>query len=55
MKFITPKGEVGYVLTHQPKSFDWRKRSARAHPWKQVPPALFEAACGSLNDIISIA
>lgn len=55
VKFITAKGEVGYVLTHQPKSFDWRKRSARAHPWKQVPPALFEAACGSLNDIISIA
>jgi mRNA interferase MazF len=27
------KGEVGYVLTHQPKSFDWRERNARPHPW----------------------
>lgn len=28
-----PKGEVGYVLAFQPKSFDWRERSARPHPW----------------------
>ena len=28
VKFTTAKGEVGYVLTHQPKSFDWRKRCA---------------------------
>lgn len=27
------KGEVGYVLTHQPKSFDWRQRNARPHAW----------------------
>jgi mRNA interferase MazF len=27
------KGEVGYVLTHQPKSFDWRLRNARPHAW----------------------
>jgi len=27
------KGEPGYLLTHQPKSFDWRKRNARPHPW----------------------
>ena len=26
------KGEVGYVLVHQPKSFDWRQRHARPHP-----------------------
>ena len=25
------KGEVGYVLVHQPKSFDWRLRNARQH------------------------
>ncbi len=28
-----PKGEVGYVLAFQPKSFDWRARHARPHPW----------------------
>lgn len=55
VKYASAKGEVGYVLTHQPESFDWRQRRARAHPWKQVPPALFAAACASLNDIIAIA
>ena len=25
------KGEPGYLLTHQPKSFDWRERNARPH------------------------
>ena len=54
VKFTTVKGEVGYVLAHQPKSFDWRKRSARPHPWKQVLPTVFESACEELNGIISI-
>jgi len=54
IKFTTVKGEVCYVLTHQPKSFDWRNRSARPHPWKQVPAPVFEAARESLNDIIAI-
>jgi mRNA interferase MazF len=27
------KGQLGYLLTHQPKSFDWRERNARPHPW----------------------
>lgn len=27
------KGEVGYVMVNQPKSFDWRARHARPHPW----------------------
>lgn len=26
------KGQIGYLLTHQPKSFDWRERNARQHP-----------------------
>ena len=38
IKFIGPKGRVSYVLAHQPKSFDWRVRGARPHPWKQVTP-----------------
>ncbi|MDD2809750.1 type II toxin-antitoxin system PemK/MazF family toxin [Rhodoferax sp.] len=54
VKVTAADGEVCYVLTHQPKSFDWRKRSARPHPWKQVPAPLFEAARESLNDIIAI-
>lgn len=54
VKFTTTEGEICYVLTHQPKSFDWRKRGARPHPWKQIPAPLFEAARASLNDIIAI-
>ena len=54
IKYVGPKNEAGYVLTHQPKSFDWRERSARPHHWKQVSPAIFEEACEGLNSIISI-
>jgi mRNA interferase MazF len=54
IKHTSAKGEVCYVLTHQPKSFDWRQRGARPHPWKQVPAPLFEAVRESLNDIIAI-
>ena len=54
VRFTSAKGEVCYVLAHQPKSFPWRERSARPHAWKQVPPAVFESACEELNGIISI-
>jgi mRNA interferase MazF len=47
------KSQTGYVLTHQPKSFDWRARSAKAHPMKQMPEDLFSAACASLQQIIA--
>jgi mRNA interferase MazF len=49
-----PRGETGYVLTHMPKSFDWRVRAARPHPWKQVTLSIFNEACEGLNDIINI-
>ena len=54
VKYQGPKGDVGYVLTHQPKSFDWRRRSARPHSWRQVSPDVFEAACEGLNSIVAI-
>jgi len=38
------KGEVGYVLVHQPKSFDWRMRNARPHPWGSGHTGLLNAA-----------
>lgn len=28
-----PKDELGYVVTNQPKSFDWKARNAGPHPW----------------------
>ena len=54
VKFFGPKKEPCYVLCHQPKSFDWRARGARAHPWKQAPPAVFRAACEELASILEI-
>ena len=54
IKFSGPRGRASYVLAHQPKSFDWRVRGARPHPWKQVTPLVFETACETLNQIIAI-
>lgn len=54
VKFSGPKGEACYVLCHQPKSFDWRARRARAHRWGQVAPAVFRTACEELGSILEI-
>ena len=55
IKYVGPKGEVGYVLTHQPKSFDWRVRQARPHHWRQVPPSVFDAAREGLESILVLS
>ena len=47
-------GQTSYVLCHQPKSFDWRLRSAKPHPSGQLPDALFAQVCERLNQIIQI-
>jgi mRNA interferase MazF len=54
IKFKGPKNVTSYVLGHQPKSFDWRARGAKGHPWKRVPDDVFAAACEQLNQIIAI-
>jgi mRNA interferase MazF len=54
VRFQGPKGDIGFILTHQPKSFDWRKRNARVHSWKQLSPGVFELACEGLNSIVAI-
>ncbi|MHB1360946.1 MAG: hypothetical protein ACYCWC_15365 [Rhodocyclaceae bacterium] len=46
---------VPYVLCHQPKSFDWRVRSAAAHPMKRLPDACFAEVCGVLNQIVQLS
>lgn len=52
---LAGKGEkTGYIITNQPKSLDWRARGAKAHPWKQAPEDVFQAACEGLNQIIAI-
>lgn len=47
-------GQTGYVLCHQPKSFDWRLRKAKVHPLCRLPDALFAQVCERLNQIIRI-
>lgn len=54
VRIVGPKGVVSYILCHQPKSFDWRARRAKPHPWKQAPEQAFELACEALNQIIEI-
>lgn len=48
------KGEVGYVLTHQPKSFDWRQRNARPHSWGTGHTKLLNAALKRLDSVFNI-
>ncbi|MEO6024877.1 MAG: type II toxin-antitoxin system PemK/MazF family toxin [Burkholderiales bacterium] len=54
VKILGPRAVVSYILGHQPKSFDWRRRGAKPHPWKQAPLEVFAAACEQLNQIIAI-
>ena len=54
VRFTGAKGLVSYVLAHQPKSFDWRARGGKAHPWKRVSPDVLQEACGTLNQIVTL-
>ena len=47
-------GQTSYVLCHQPKSFDWCLRGARAHALKSLPDSLFLQVCERLNQIIML-
>ena len=47
-------GKTSYVLCHQPKSFDWRLRGARAHPLKALSGALFKQVRERLNQIVQL-
>ena len=48
------RAQTSYVLCHQPKSFDWRLRKARAHTLGSLPDALFLQVCERLNQIVQI-
>ena len=54
IQFTGKQGKVSYILTHQPKSFDWRQRDAKIHPWKKVSTDVFTEACELLNQIIML-
>ena len=47
-------GERSYIICNQPKTFDWKKRGARAHPWAKVREPIFKQACEELNQIIQL-
>lgn len=48
------KQEVGYVLALQPKSFDWRARDGRPHPWGGGHTHTLAAALERLDAICAI-
>lgn len=47
-------GRTSYVLCHQPKSFDWRLRKARAHTLGALSNFMFGQVCERLNQIIQL-
>lgn len=48
------KGEPGYLLTHLPKSFDWRERNARPHPWGTGHNKLLAAALKRFDAVFGV-
>jgi mRNA interferase MazF len=48
------RGETGYVLVHQPKSFDWRQRNARPHPWGSGHNKLLGAVLKRFDSVFGI-
>lgn len=48
------KGQLGYLLAHQPKSFDWGVRNARPHPWGTGHTKLLAAALKRFDAVFGI-
>lgn len=55
VQFAGTKGKRSDILSHQPKSLDWRARKARPHPLRRVPAQAYAQACEGLNQIINLA
>ena len=53
LPFQGPKG-LAFVLAHQPKSFDWRQRGGRPHPWGGGHHELMAEAAALLDDVCDI-
>ena len=47
--------QESYILADQPKSFDWRMRRARRHPWGKVSAEVLQDVCERLNAIVHLA
>jgi mRNA interferase MazF len=54
VKVIGPDKSARYVLTHQPKSFDWRERDAKPHPWTGKHIKALRQALDELDAICAI-
>lgn len=54
IKLFGPNNKISYILTHQPKSFDWVKRNAKPHPWKHVSEDIMSSCGYLLNQIITL-
>ncbi|MDR2838181.1 MAG: type II toxin-antitoxin system PemK/MazF family toxin [Azonexus sp.] len=52
---IGPNQEKAYILAFQPKSFDWRQRDARLHPWGGGHDKALKRARQTLDTICSIS
>ena len=48
------KGEPGYLLVSQPKSFDWRECNARPHPWGTGNTKLLEKALRRFDAVFNV-
>jgi mRNA interferase MazF len=48
------QGSTSYVLTHQPKSFDWRLRHARPHPLGSGHTRLLHSALKRFDTVFGI-
>jgi mRNA interferase MazF len=46
--------EIGYILCHQPKSFDWAARGGGQHPWKAATETITREALDRLDAICGI-
>lgn len=46
---------ISYVLAHQPKSLDWRLRSAKLHPLRKAPGDVMADVCHLLNQIVQLS
>ncbi len=53
LPFQGTKGQA-YVLAHQPKSFDWRERGGRPHPWGAGHHEMLAQAAALLDDVCDI-
>ena len=48
-------GATGYVLCHQPKSFDWRVCGGRVHPTGRVSDVVFAQVLLVLHQVGQLA